>query len=70
MPSLSATLLLGYIILMFIVCEAIFAPARAELSLPAGQDCFANETTLFHMTSKVGLQAHHTQHSKLFQVRL
>ena len=46
---------------MFVVCESILALARTELSLFAGQDGFAGETNLLHMTSEVGLQAHHTQ---------
>ena len=58
---------------MFGVCVSILAAARAELRLPAGQLRFADETNFSHMTSKVGLQAHHTHvrtEADLFQVRL
>jgi hypothetical protein len=46
---------------MFVVCEGVLTPTRAEFSLLAGQALFANETNTFHMTSKVGLQAYHIQ---------
>ncbi len=59
--SLTATLLLSDIILMFVVCASVLAPARAENRLSAGQIRLANETQLFHTTSKVGLQAYHIQ---------
>ncbi len=63
MPSLPATLLLSYIILMFIVCESIFTLARAESGLLARQCGIANNAHHFHMTSKVGLQAYHIRRS-------
>ena len=61
LSSLSSTFLLRDVILMFVVCESILTSACAKFSLPADQFCFADETYLFHMTSKVGLQAYHIQ---------
>jgi hypothetical protein len=58
---------------MSVVCEGVFAPRGAELSLLARQCSFANDALIFHTASKVGLQAYHTHVDVLlgvFQVRL
>jgi hypothetical protein len=61
LPSVAAPLLLGDIILVSVVRESILTPAGTELSLLAVEVSFANETTLFHKTLKVGLRAYHTR---------
>jgi hypothetical protein len=58
-PSLAPALLLCDVILVLVVRRGVLAAARAELCLPAVQACAAHETTLFHTTSKAGLQAYH-----------
>ena len=63
--SLAATFLLRHIVLVLVVRESILALARAEPTLSASQFRRANATRSFHMTSKVGLQAYHTQGSGL-----
>jgi hypothetical protein len=61
LSSFSAPLLLRDIILMFVIRETVLASARTESSLSAGQSRFADSTNSLHTTSKVGLQAYHTQ---------
>lgn len=61
LSPLAATPLLGCVTLMSVVCDGVLTPAGAEFSLPAGQFSLADETEIFHTTSKVGLQAYHTQ---------
>ena len=59
LPSPAAALLLSDVILMLVVCGRVLTPGRAENRLPAGEGRLADDASLFHKTSKVGLRAYH-----------
>ena len=74
LPGESATTygggLPGFVILVSVVRVGVLAARRAEHALSAAQFRLANQTALFHMTFKVGLQAYHIRPGGASQVRL